>query len=84
MRTLGTLAIAFSLSAAGPAVADNTSNSNALSGMNSTSAAIDQASNNIANANTTGAPKSGASATDVMATRAGNEQPRPASAGHRR
>ncbi len=84
MRTTAKLAIAFSLLAAGPALADDSSVSSALTGMNASSMAVNQASNNIANANTTGAPKSNVSAADAMANRSLSKQSKPASGGHRR
>lgn len=84
MRTIATLTIAFSLLAAGPALADDSYVSNALSGMNSSARAIDQASTNIANANTTGVVKSGFSAADAKANRSASKQSKPAGGGHRR
>lgn len=67
MRKLTALAVALSLSAAGQAFAGSSSITNALTGMNSSAAAIDAASNNIANAQTTGYKKDQINFSDVYA-----------------
>ena len=84
MRTLATLAVALSVSAAAPAVADDNSITSALTGMNSNSVAIDQASNSAANANTAGDKKSSVNAADVPAARKGTGHSKAESGGHRR
>jgi flagellar basal body rod protein FlgG len=71
MRKLTALTLALSLSASGQAFAGSSSISNALTGMNSSSAAIDAASNNIANANTAGPKPSAVEWQDVTAGRSG-------------
>ena len=73
MRKLAALTVAFSLSAAGQAIAGSSAISNALTGMNSSSMAIDAASNAIANANTSKHEAVGVQFQDVYAGQSGGQ-----------
>jgi flagellar hook protein FlgE len=73
MRKLTALTVALSLSTAGQAFAGSSAISNALTGMNSSSMAIDAASNNIANANTSKHDAVGIQFNDVYAGQSGGQ-----------